>query len=88
MFEFKNDLGTQTILVPYDKVVADEDKKLSIEKYIISSNTSVTKAWEKLTYLQYKEFSSDYLEVQDSLSYMSYGMKLQIIFNFTVEQVD
>lgn len=88
MFEFKNDSGTQTILVPYDKVVADEDKKLSIEKYIISSNTNVTKAWEKLTYLQYKEFSSDYLEVQDSLSYMSYGMKLQIIFNFTVEQVD
>ena len=87
MFEFLNDSGTQTVLVSYDKLIKDADKLNQVKSYSTESG-NVTRAWEKLTYDQYNKFSSDYVKLQDSLSYMSYGIKLQIIFNLTVVQVD
>ena len=88
MFEMQNDTGTQTILVPYDTLINDEQMKAKVEAYSTADGANARSAWEKLTYDEYAKFSVDYVTLQDSLSYMSYGVKLQIIFNLTVEQVD
>lgn len=86
MYKFLNDLGTQTLLIPHSEL--NDKQKNAILSYSLSANSDVNQAQEKLTYIQYEKFQEDYASVQSNLSYMSYGIKMQIIFDLTVEQVD
>lgn len=89
MYQLPNQSGTQTILVPHSTVINDDVYKNTVEGYkTVGTNLDVRQAWEKLTYDQYNRFKDDYAEVESSLSYMAYGVKLQIIFDLSVEQVD
>ena len=84
MFEFLNSTGTQTLLVAFDKLSVEQ--KNTILSY--SGSSVARQYWEYLTYKQYTTFASDNILLQDNLAYMSYGLKVQMIFNITVEQVD
>lgn len=86
MYEFLNAMGTQTLLIAHNKL--SDQEKTTINGYDLTSNSDVDKAWERLTYEEYERFSANYNQVQNSLSYMSYGISMQIIFNLSVEQVD
>lgn len=86
MYEFLNSTNTQELLVNHSKLSDEQIEQ--IETYSLEAGSNVDKAWERLTYYVYEQFSADYDEVQSSLSYMSYGITLQIIYNLKVEQVD
>ena len=86
-YEFLNESGTQTELVAHSKL--SDSQILSIKNYVYSStNNDIQKVWEHYTYEQYEKFIQELASTQDSLSYMAFGAKLQIVFNLTVEQVD
>ena len=84
MFEFLNAIGTQTILIPFESLT--DDQRNEIKGYSVNSGEA-KHAWEKLTYEQYEVFERHNIRLQDNLAYMSYGVKLQIIFDIMVEQV-
>lgn len=84
MFEFLNSTGTQTLLIGYNSLSLEQIE--TIKGYSTTSG-NVRKAWEKLTYDQYEIFERHNIRLQDNLDYMSYGVKLQIIFDIKVDQV-
>lgn len=93
MFEFLNTIGTQTILIPFDSLSSDQhiaiagDPDDDTKKGYSTTSGSARQAWERLTYEQYEIFERHNIRLQDNLAYMSYGVKVQIIFDITVEQV-
>lgn len=93
MFEFLNSLGTQTILIPYDSLTNEQriqiagDPNDPTNTGYSTTSGSVRSAWERLTFDQYEVFERHNIRLQDNLAYMSYGVKLRIIFDITVEQV-
>lgn len=94
MYEFLNTNKTQTLLIPHSKLDSTQKntiKAYHLVKYKVDGNDvtpEAREAWERLTYSVYEQFKVDYAEIQDSLSYMSYGFSLQIVFDLKVEQVD
>lgn len=93
MFEFLNSLGTQTVLVPFDSLTDDQriqivgDPNDPTKTGYSTTSGSARSAWERLTYDQYEVFERHNTRLEDNLAYMSYGVKLRIIFDITVEQV-
>ncbi len=75
--------NSETSLIGHGKL--NEDQRTAIKEY---AGNDVQKVWEKFTYAEYDKFVQELAASQDSLSYMAFGAKLQIIFDFNVEQVD